>query len=144
MNSQNTHNENIIKENIYGFEFNLDFEKDGGAVLNKTLFADKLTNKKAYKEFKKLTSTINFKDHKFQADPVSINFMSAVVNLANLQFNQAIAKGTKPADAFEAVYGRAIAWKDVNNQWVEMTVGEISQGLELALENLKKILEKYN
>lgn len=136
-------NNNIIKKNLYGFEFNLDIS-DNGATLNKEFFTDKIKNKKAYKEYKKITAVIDFKGHKFQADPVSINFMSATVNLANLKFNQALAKGMKIEDAYKAIYGQTILWKDKSNNWVEIAVGDLGEGIELALEKLKTILEKYS
>ena len=145
MNLENKNpNNDYIKKDIYGFKFDIDFNKDEEAVLKRTLFTDKLKSKKAYKEYRKLVSTITFKDHRFQSDPISINFMSAVLNLANLKFNQAVAKGMAPADAYETVYGETIAWKDAKNQWVEIRLDEVGQGLELALQKLKTILEKYS
>jgi len=131
------------KKDYFGFKFDLNF-RNGKAELSKELFPDELTSNKAYKEYKKLTSKIKFKDTEFQADPVSINFMSAVLNLANLRYNQAIVlKEMPPKEAYEAIYGQTIMWKDVKNNWVTIRIDELGEGLELALEKLKEILEKY-
>jgi len=131
------------KKDYFGFKFGLNF-KNGKAELTKELFPDELKSNKAYKEYKKLTSKIKFKGTEFQADPVSINFMSAVLNLANLRYNQAmVLKGLSPKEAYEAVYGQTIMWKDVKNNWVTIRIDELGEGLELALEKLKEILEKY-
>ena len=133
------------KKGIYAFKYNFSFkntDENGKPKTEKSFFTESVMNKEAYKEYLKIESTIKFKDTEFQADPISINFMSAVLSTASVEFNSLLAQGVKPDEAFEKVYGQEIDWKDVQNKWVKLKVSELGQGLQLALINLKKILSE--
>jgi len=134
-----------IKKGLYAFKYDFSFKKneEGKPTVGKKFFADEVKDREAYKEYLKNSSIVKFKDTEFQADPVSINFMSAVLSVASVQFANLLAQGKSPEEAFGLVYGQEIQWKDKKNNWVRIKVGELGEGLQLALVNLKEILSKY-
>jgi len=132
-------NKNSSKKFGYDTEF-----KDGEFVIKRKLVPSRISGKKALKEFKKNTALISINDVSFQADTESIATMGNVLSIANFMFNKAVASGMSPADAYAAVYAEVVPWKDANNNWVNVSAGDIGNNLKLAMEAVQQILEQYS
>jgi len=130
------------KKNLKGFEYKLQFD-DEGVVVDKILKPTDIRGKKAEKEFKKLTNKVDLNDVIFDADEVSIMYMSSVLAIANFMFNKLIAEGKTPKEAYNAVYKQAVTWKDANNKFQNIPIEFIAGGLQQAMNNIKEIISKY-
>jgi hypothetical protein len=130
-------------EQLSGYKYELKKDKKGtGFVLTDVLAPIPLKGKKAKKVFKKLTAIIEVDGYKFQADEGSINYMSSVLAIANFKFNQAIANGMSPADAYAAVYKQTVPWKDAENVFRDIRIEQIGNNLQIAMEKVKEIISE--
>jgi len=129
-------------EQLAGYKLELEMDKTGKFILNKILAPVPITGKKAEKVYKKLSAIIEVDGYKFQADEGSINYMSSVVALANFKYNQAIANGMSPPKAYKAIYKQTIIWKDVDNEFRNISVEAIGNALEAAMKKVKEIISE--
>ena len=74
-----------------------------------------LTGHKAAKQYAKDTLVVAVDNVNMDADISSISYMSSVLTLANAEYNEAVASGTEPSDAYDAIYSHEIPWKDADN-----------------------------
>ena len=82
----------------------------------------------------------------FDADNASINYMSAVLTIANLKMIQALAAGVNAVDAYASIYNTSISWKNANNTISNVqleTVGEVLEQCMAEIGNIKTGV-KYN
>jgi len=77
----------------------------------------------------------------YNADGKAINNMSGVVNLANWNFNKAVAGGTSASDAYQAIYkGTKINWKSANNEIHTIQVEAICEALNSSMKKIAKVI----
>jgi hypothetical protein len=77
----------------------------------------------------------------YDANGKAIGNMSAVVGLANFKFNQALAQGVAPVDAYQAVYkDTIIGWKGADNLPHEVQVESICEALEAGMIEVAKVV----
>jgi hypothetical protein len=130
-------------EQLAGYKYELKKDKKGtGFVLTEILAPVPLKGRKAKKVFKKLTAIIEVDGYRFQADDGSINYMSSVLAIANFKFNQAIANGVSPTDAYTTIYKQTIPWKDATNVFREITIEDIGNNLQIAMKKVKEIISE--
>ena len=79
----------------------------------------------------------------FDADELSQDRMGRVVAVANFQYNKAVALGTSPAEAYAAIYGTEVQWKGLDNTFYTLTIEELAEASELALQELSTTFIKY-
>jgi hypothetical protein len=131
-------------EQLAGYKYEIIKDKytDGKFVIKNVLAPIPITGRKAKKVYKKLTALIEVDGYKFQADEGSINYMSSVLAIANFMFNKAIANGTKPEDAYKAIYEQTIPWKDADNVFRDIKIETIGMSLKMAMDKVKEIISE--
>jgi len=77
----------------------------------------------------------------FDADENSMDRMNRVVSIANFKFNQAIAQGTAPALAYDAIYKTQVFWKGADNLPHTVQVESLAEALEVGLTDMATIWE---
>ena len=103
-----------------------------------------LENAKAYRAEDVQTATITYNGHRYNADEDSMNRLDRVVDVANWKYNKAVASGLSSADAYKSVYiGTSISWKSADNDWVTLTIEQLCEIQEFALNNLESIWNRY-
>ena len=82
----------------------------------------------------------------FDADNTSINYMSAVLTIANLKMIQALASGVSTVDAYDSIYKTAISWRNSNNTVSNVQLKTIGEALEQCMAEVGSIKTgvKYN
>ena len=122
--------------------FKYDFtEGKDGLVLTPRLKPVEVVGSKAVKKYKKLTASIKIEGHEFDANEESINFMSSILAISNFRFNQLVNSGMTRKEAYAKVYGRTIPWKSKHNVWTDIKVENIADALELAMGEMRNIIE---
>jgi len=87
-----------------------------------------------------LNTTITYKGNIYEIDEVSMDRFDRVIDLANWKYNQTVASGVPPSDAYQYIYlNNTVIWKTYDNQFVEINIESICELQELALNNLQKI-----
>jgi len=114
---------------------------DGKAKITPILEPAAVENSKARKKYKIRTATIELNGNVFDADEGSINFMSSILALANFKVNEAVRGGVAFNDAYDAVYNKTIQWKDNDNNWRDIKIGDIGIGLEAAMYNIATLVD---
>jgi hypothetical protein len=77
----------------------------------------------------------------FQADTVSINYLSSVVSLANAKYNKAVAGGSTAADAYTAAYTTTqIPWKLADNSIQTVPISTIVTILEESMTAVGNVI----
>lgn len=82
----------------------------------------------------------------FDADNTSINYMSAVLTIANLKMIQALASGVSTVDAYDSIYKTAISWRNSNNTVSNVQLKTVGEALEQCMAEVGSIKTgvKYN
>ena len=82
----------------------------------------------------------------FDADNTSINYMSAVLTIANLKMIQALAAGVIAVDAYDSIYKTAISWRNANNTVSNVQLETVGEALEQCMAEVGNIKTgvKYN
>lgn len=101
------------------------------------------TGTKAFRAEEVLSQTVTVDEIAFDADEVSMERMARVVSLAAWKYNQAIAVGIAPAEAYASVYNTSVPWKTFNNEIVTTTVEVLCRALEAAVHKLGETWVKY-
>jgi len=118
-----------------------------------------IKGRKASKLYNKLNAKTELNGNLFQVDPDSINYMSAVVSIANFRFIEMLSylikeNQSKPVDkrasieellskAEQQVYDMEIDWKTADNKFVKIKLRDIPNALENAMKLYKKIISEY-
>lgn len=77
----------------------------------------------------------------YDANGKAIGNMAGVVALAGFKFNKAIAEGTSPAVAYQAIYkDTTIGWKTVDNSISMVQVESVCEALEKSMIKLSEII----
>ena len=79
----------------------------------------------------------------YDADELSQDRMGRVVAVANFQYNKAIHDGFTPTEAYAATYATEVQWKGVDNTFHTVTIAELAEASELALQQLSNTFIKY-
>lgn len=104
----------------------------------------KIEDYKAYRSEEVLTTTVNHAGYTFEVDEASMDRFDRVIDMANWKYNQAVAQGMAPTDAYSYVYqNNSVTWKTYDNQFVSITIETICELQELALNNLQQIWVKW-
>jgi len=101
---------------------------------------DTLLDRKAIKQQAKNDLVVNVNSVPFDGDTASINYMSSVVALANAKFNQALAAGATPDEAYELIYKTTIKWKNANNTISNVQVETIVKALEDTMNEVASVI----
>ena len=82
----------------------------------------------------------------FDADNTSINYMSAVITIANLKMIQALTAGVSAVDAYDSIYKTAISWRNANNTVSSVQLETVGEALEQCMAEVGSIKTgvKYN
>lgn len=80
----------------------------------------------------------------YDADEKAQDRMSRVLSVANFKFNQAIALGMTPADAYTAIYKSSVYWKGADNLAHSVQVESIAEATELGLNDLAALWEQFS
>lgn len=82
----------------------------------------------------------------FDADNTSINYMSAVLTIANLKMIQALAAGVSAVDAYNSIYKTSISWRNANNTISNVELETVGKALEECMTEVGNIKTgvKYN
>ena len=80
----------------------------------------------------------------FDADNTSINYMSAVLTIANLKMIQALAAGVSAVDAYNSIYKTSISWKNANNTISNVQLETIGEALEQCMAEVGGIKTGVN
>lgn len=82
----------------------------------------------------------------FDADNTSINYMSAVLTIANLKMIQALASGVSTVDAYDSIYKTSISWRNANNTVSNVQLKTVGEALEQCMAEVGSIKTgvKYN
>ena len=82
----------------------------------------------------------------FDADNTSINYMSAVLTIANLKMIQALATGVSAAEAYDSIYKTSISWRNANNTISNVELETVGEALEECMAEVGNIKTgvKYN
>lgn len=118
----------------------------GIEMFSKKVFfeTEPVVGRKAHRSEEVVQSTITVNGITFDADESSMDRMDRVIDLANWKYNQQIALGVTPSDAYASTYSATtIPWKTADNQLINISVETICKAQELALENLAAIWVKY-
>ena len=99
---------------------------------------DILKNTKAIKKEKKEQLTVTYNNIEFQADTVSIIYMSGVTAIANANYNKAVEAGSKTA--YNDVYKSTIKWKCADNIIRDITIEDLVNICHLAMGSVANIL----
>lgn len=123
----------MLKESITG----------NGMLLKKKVeyVEDPKVGKKAIKEDSKQKLVITDDIGVFQADTISINYLSSIIALANAKFNKALNDGTSASDAYSAVYtNTTVPWKLKDNTTVDVSIEKIVTILEESMTAVGQIV----
>lgn len=82
----------------------------------------------------------------FDADNTSINYMSAVLTIANLKMIEALTAGVSAADAYNSIYKTSISWRNANNTISNVELETVGKALEESMTCIGNIKTgvKYN
>ena len=82
----------------------------------------------------------------FDADNTSINYMSAVLTIANLKMIQALAAGVSSVEAYNSIYKTSISWRNANNTVSNVQLETVGEALEQCMAEVGSIKTgvKYN
>ena len=101
------------------------------------------TYKKVMRTSEVETLTVTTSTGMYDADELSQDRMARVVAVANFQYNKVVALGASPAEAYAAVYLREVEWKGADNVFRTLTIEELAEASQLALEQLSITFIKY-
>jgi len=77
----------------------------------------------------------------YDADGRAIGNMSAVMGVANFKYNQAVASGVNPAEAYQLIYkDTKIWWKGADNEPHEVMIESVCEALEKSMNGVSDIL----
>jgi len=119
-----------------------DFKIGGGtASFTPVLEPRAIKKHKAMKNYHKKVAVIELNGVPYDADVDSIAFMSSVLSIANFKMLEAMAAGASVEDAFAGVTAQTIPWKDANNKWQQIAIGDIPTGLEAAMHKVAELAQ---
>jgi len=114
-------------------------KQKGMLFSKKTIYEPELlVGAKAIKQENKEKLTITYNNTDFQADTLSIIYMTSVVAIANTNYAQAINAGS--TTAYDDVYKSTIKWKCVDNVIRDITVEDIINICHLAMGSIANII----
>ena len=125
--------------------------------------AKELIGEPAIKQDNKDNLTVTVNTVEYDADTISINYMSSVTALANFKMLQALyniaKKITNPEDdqfigidnvlyshyitvisLYEAIFKTTVGWKNTNNMVSQVQIESIAEALELAMGEVANIV----
>ena len=76
----------------------------------------------------------------YDANGKAMGNMSTVIGIANFKFNQALAQGVAPEDAYDAVYKTEIGWKCADNEVHRIQVENICEAAEAGIRRIATIV----
>lgn len=88
-------------------------------------------------------STVTYKNIILAADESSMARMNRIVTTYNYKFNNRLANGIIPSEAFK-VYDETVQWKAKDKVYHTFTIREIFTILELAMSRYEQILRSYS
>ena len=101
---------------------------------------DEIINKKAIKQESKDKLVVLVKGVSYDADSLSMCYMSNVINIASMRYNSLVSKGTPTDEAYRASYLSSIGWKGSDNVPRDTLVEDIGLALELAMGEVANII----
>lgn len=78
----------------------------------------------------------------FDADNTSINYMSAVLSIANFKMIQSVANGADMADVYDSIYKTVIEWKNANNTISNVELETVAEALETSMMEVGSVKTK--
>lgn len=90
-----------------------------------------------------VSSFVEVEGVKYNTDEASMDRLDRVITIAGYKFNQAIASGVSPTEAYTVVYGTAIGWKSYDNEFVLVPISTLAVVQEAALNKLNEIWAKW-
>lgn len=99
--------------------------------------------KKAYRTDELTVATVLIDGVVFDADEKSMDRIDRIVTVAGWKFNQALAAGVSPSDAYAAVYSTKILWKTHDNAFPMVSIETLCKVQESALNNMGDIWVKW-
>lgn len=115
---------------------------NGKKVTNHKIYVpDKMTGKKAIKQDNKDKLLVTVQGIEFEADTMSMCYMSNVLNVASMKYSKLRSSGSTPDVAYEASYKTSIGWKCTDNVTRQVTIEILGEALELAMGQVANIIE---
>lgn len=99
--------------------------------------------KKAYRTDELTVATVTIDGVVFDSDEKSMDRIDRIVTVAGWKFNQALAAGVSPSDAYTAVYSTEILWKTHDNAFPMVSIKTLCKVQESALNNMGDIWVKW-
>ena len=72
----------------------------------------------------------------FDADNTSINYMNAVLNLANFKMIKAVAEGGSIPDMYDTIYLTELPWRNADNTVSTVQLKTIAEALEKGMSSV--------
>lgn len=102
------------------------------------------TGNRALRSEETTKQTVTVGSDTFDAREIDMDRMDRVVDIANWQYNRAVANGTSPADAYAQIYqNTTIPWKTADNVFGNFPIETICEAQEKALNQLASIWQSY-
>lgn len=87
-----------------------------------------------------LTSLNNYS---FNINEDSMNRFNRILSLTNFKYNKLIFEGSSIEDAFK-VYNSKINWKSDSGEFVELSILQLAELLEIGINDMQTLWENYN
>lgn len=130
--------DNVVNGKKLRYEMRVN--SDGKFITTRRLSHEDVLDKKALKEHKKNVAIITIRDMEFQADLESLVYMNSIVNLANFNYNKAVAEGVTPSEAFSLAYTEDLPWVDNSNTPRVITVADLVVGVNDSMHKIESIV----
>lgn len=102
------------------------------------LSEEEILRREAKAELGKLKVTLN--SVTLDADIVSLGLMSNVISLANFKYNNLVAGGMLPEDAYRVAYKSEITWRNSDNENSSVQVETIAEILEIGMQEVGNVV----
>jgi hypothetical protein len=102
------------------------------------------TGRRANRSEDLLNATVQNDYGAFESDEKSMDRMGRIIGVAAWKFNQAQAQGVPAAAAYQAIYKEIIVlWKNKDNIFVPLTIEDLCNLQEAALNEVQEIWIKW-
>jgi hypothetical protein len=98
---------------------------------------------KKQRERELTSSSVVVNSIEYDADETAMDRIDRILTLANWKYNQAVAGGMSPVEAYAAVYKTTITWKGRDNEFHDIQIESLAKAQEAAINKMKTVWEKY-
>lgn len=79
----------------------------------------------------------------YDADETAMDRIDRILTLANWKYNQAVAAGMSPVEAYAEVYKTTVTWKGRDNAFHDIQIESLALAQQTAINAMKSVWEKY-